>query len=358
MLTSRDAVRTPRRTELGGIALTMLVLMIVVLASSALVIRSLDGLRDTRRDGDRAGATAAAEIALAEAMARIDLGATSSFSGTDVVGAGTSDEIPLRWEAVRNSDGSWSLYAEAGVDDGRRALQALVSRTVAPPRTLFAVDALRLWNNTGIIQGTIGTNGTLSAVGSDLGDRQELAGPAASCTGCDNPIPLSQAVTIENIVVPPAPIQACPVDGVFTGRVNGRAGTPVVCLDPSVPVSFVDEVFVDNGPLVIHVGPQVEVVLDGARINEDLDASELQLTLDSDSAPARFSADFTLMKGVINAPGRTLETEAFALRGSLVIGTFLQPDGAFLTMDDDAAIADTGDVTFELAGWEPIPPRP
>ncbi len=344
--------------ERGGVALTMLVLMIVVLASSALVIRSLDGLRDTRRDGERSGATAAAEIALAEAMVRIDLGATSSFSGSDVVGAGTPDEMPLAWDATRNADGSWSLYAEAGDGEGRRALQALVSRSVAPPRTLFAVDALRLSNNTGIIEGTIGTNGTISSIGSGLGDRQELAGPAASCTGCDNPIPLSEAVTIDPVVVPPPPIQACPSDGVFTGRVNGRAGTPYVCLDPSTPVTFVDRVFVDNGPLVIHVGPRVEVVLDGARINEDLDASELQLTIDADSAPAGFSAEFTLMKGVVNAPGRTLRTDAFALRGSLVIGTFLQSDGAFLTVDDDAAIADTGEVSFELTGWEPVTPRP
>ncbi len=343
--------------ERGGVAITMIVLMVVVLASGALVVRSLDGLRDTRRDGERAGATAAVEVALAEALARIDLGQATSFTGSDVVSAGTPDEMPILWDAVRNADGSWSVYAEAGVDDARRAAQARVAREIAPPRTLFAVDELRLDRNAGVIEGTVGTNGRLKAIASDLGDQQDLAGPAATCVGCDNPIVLATPVEIDDIVVPAAPIRSCPTDAEFRGTIDGAGGVPIVCLDPSTPVTFIGIVEVVNGPLHVHVGPDVDVVLDGAQINVDLDASQLRLVIDDNGTGATFSAETTLMKGVIEAPGRTLETEGFALRGSLLIGTYRQPGGGLLTMDDDAAIADTGDVSFRLVGWEPVTPR-
>lgn len=346
----------PRRTgaapgETGAsVVLAALVLMVMALVGAAMFTDANTTIRASAHDRNLAQARAGAELAVAEAFARIDAGDTGAL-----VGEGTVDDLTYRYRATAVGDDRWLIAATAEVDGVTRALEADVTRDALHPHTLFVVTRADIDRNTGTVEGRFGTNGTVDVTGPAPGETQELYRPDAVCDGCTGAVALDGPRTVTAVTLPGGATRACPDDGVFTGELDGDGGTPVVCDADTAAVTFDGEVIVTNPPLVVYVAAEVALALDGATVNATGDADDFALFVagDPDDAVGSLTATGADITGSLYAPGRSLTTADTTVTGTITIGTLALERTGNLTVAVDDAIA-----TLGSGSWRLSPPRP
>lgn len=343
----------PADREAGNVMLAVLVLMMVVLFSALAFATANHSLVLGADDRDLTRAGAAAELGVHEAFARIDAGETSAFTGTGVV-EGTTHEYVAR----PSGSSTWAVRSEATSGDARRAIRATISRQPLHPFTLFVDESLVIDRNTGTIEGRVGTNGTMEITGPSPGEVQELYRPDGSCRGCINPVALDGPRRLDPVGVSTGPVAACPGGGRFEGAVDGRSGTVVVCDDPATPVVFAGEVTIDNPPLIVHVGREVPLSLDGAVVNDAGPASSLRLHVDGDAADVvtSLSATGSAVTGLLYAPGRSLTTMDTTLTGSATLDRVDVGRGGRLTITADPTIGPLGDGDWRILELRTVVP--
>lgn len=325
--------------EAGNVALSLLVVMVVTLLTTAMFLGARRSLLQGRLDTEAGRAEATAELAIHEAFARIDRGETARF-----VGAGTVGDTSYQYTADPVDRSTWSVRAEASSGSLARALVATIGREARFPHTIFAIDELVSNRNTGLVSGRVGTNGTMTVRGLSPGDVQELYRPDGSCRRCANPLVLDGPRRLDPVVPPSGTVSPCPVDGRFADTVDGEVGTPIVCDDPSIPVVFDGPVQIDNPPLIVHIGPEVGLSLDGSEVNQGGRASDLRLFVhgEASDAESRVTATGADVTGLLYGPGRSLTTADTTWTGSMTLWRVEVGRGGRLTVSEDSTIGPLG----------------
>lgn len=275
------------------IVIAMIVMMILSTLSIALLARTLSVLGSMRSGQNFDAALAAADAGLSDALFKIDQTAPPTFTSNGTAGAGQ-----FVYTAQKVSDREYVVRSRGTVGRSNHAVAARVTRTARFPYALFSQQNLTLDGRVGtsanfysfnVGSGTapdpvhVGSNGTTVCQGG--------AFPSALATkalggnkDCPNFEQLTSPEPTPEVVAPSGPTQSCPVNGVFTGAVDGASGLPYVCREDVV---FQGTVSVVNPPLVVYILAKV-------------DASG-NLLLGADGQPIYHSLD---MRGaVVNAGG-------------------------------------------------------
>ena len=352
MLTGPVAADPGEEGETGNVALTALALMVVTLLTVAMFLGAQRSLLQGRLDTEAGRADAAAELAVSEAFARIDRGATARFAATGTIG-----ETDYAYTAEPVDPSTWSVRAEATAGRTARAVTVTIGREARYPHTIFAVDEFIANRNTGTIAGRVGTNGTMTVTGLSPGTVQELYRPDGECRGCGNPLALDGPRRLDPVGTPSGPAAPCPLDGRFVGTVDGGGGTPVLCTDPAVAVVFEGDVVVSNPPLVVYVGREVALTLDGATVNRGGSAADVRLLVagqpaDLEAEVGAIGADVT---GFLYGPGRSLTATDTAWTGSMTLHRVEVVRNGRLSATEDPAIGSLGDGRWRMIAIRSTP---
>ncbi|MFN3220229.1 MAG: hypothetical protein ACE367_27360 [Acidimicrobiales bacterium] len=324
-----------RDHERGGVAFAMLIVLVVSITGAIALGAGVRSLSSSTELGTSAQARAAAEIGLAEAAVRIGGGAATDFATTATVGSGTATVT-----ATRDGADAWSVAVDVDIAGATRSFRSAITRGADLTVSVFAVSAMRVTDNDGTVDGAVATNGSMEIVGRAPGAAQVLYRPDGTCTGCADPVVRDGPRPIPSTDPPTGTTRDCPTDGELTGPVDGANGVPIVCDDPTVPLVLLDDVTILRPPLVVHVGPDVAVRLDGATVGAG-GASDAFRLVAAGSGP--LEADGASVTGTIIAPERTLRTAATAVVGSIVVGELIVEAGAVFDVRPDVAAAPGGD---------------
>ncbi len=333
----------------SAMAIVLVVTLVVTALVGALASETLLAARQGTAARDGAAASAAAELAVAEAGARIAQGATAGFTGAVTVQGGSAT-----YAAVRVNADAWDVMAQGEVGGRRRALSVGLGREARFPYTLFVDELLTLRNPTGVVTGRVGTNGTMDLTGLAPGSTQELFRPSGTCTGCTNPAVREGPYPLPEAIVP-AETRACPPVGRFEGTVDGAGGIPAWCGDPGIPVSF-GTVTVVNGPLVVMVGPGVPLSLDGAQVNVGGAPDGFRLhKLEPNPGPAStVSADGARLAGLLHAPRTAVTSTGLTVSGSVVVDRLTVDPGGNLSLTWSPSLASIGAAEWRVTRWAEV----
>lgn len=323
------------RTGDRGAALLIAVaaLSLVALVGAVLLADAQSEIRRAERLVDRTEGDHLVEIAVAAAWAEIVDGASLAFEESGAADTGT-------WTVrAAPADDLWVLSVEATTDGDVVTGRITVSRDALVPYTLVVDDAatgpLR-----GRVAGRIGIHGEATFSGRSLGDLQELIGPAANCTGCDNPVAVADGDTsIPMPTLPPAP---CPdSSGTISGALPG--GFRYECTAPGLIV--IDGVVTADGPVVLFFADDVDVRLDNATVHVGGAPADFLIHTDSSSASAIEIID-SQFHGMLDAPDGRLLADGFRWEGTVVVHDLRTLAGSELTgtWSDDLA-------TLGFGGW-------
>lgn len=111
--------------EHGSVVMASLIILVMLLVSVAVTDRVLANVRAARNGQARAAALSATDIAIAEAMARIDRGETASFSGSGVTASST-----FQYSATVVSSSRWHLRADAQSGRAAKSVEMDLNRTL------------------------------------------------------------------------------------------------------------------------------------------------------------------------------------------------------------------------------------
>ncbi len=340
-----------RRSEQGSVAMATLLLVFAALLAAAVAQSGIGGLRDAVADTDRSAASAMSELGLSEAITRIDHGETTTFDGSVTTPSGR-----VRYEATRVAEDSWEIYSEGTAGRSTQARTIRLGRESRFPFALFAAEGVTLVQSG--ITGTLGSNGPVRISGRAPSEPVSLYGPSASCTGCESSVRLDGPRTMADPVVPPT-TRACPVDGVFSGDIDGGAGVAFLCDDPSVPVVFERSVRVSNGPLAVHVAGDVPITMDRAVVNPGGRADEVLVLVHRPAVgpAASLSMEGTSFSGLLYAPSRSVTTGSMRVSGSVVVERFEQTSPGRVSAAYDSAVAGLDTAPWGVYGWARVTPR-
>jgi hypothetical protein len=333
----------------SAMAIVLVVTLVITALVGALASETLLAARQGTAARDGAAAAAAAELAVAEAGARIAQGASAGFTGTVTVQGGGA-----AYTAVRVSADAWDVTAQGEVGGRRRALSVGFGREARFPYAVFADEALTLRTPTGVVSGRVGTNGTMDLTGLAPGSAQELFRPTGTCTGCANPVVREGPYPVAEATVP-ATTRPCPAVGRFEGTLDGAGGIPVWCGAAAVPVSF-GAVTVVNGPLVVLVGPGVTLSLDGAQVNVGgaPDGFRLHKLEPTSGATSTVSANGARFAGLLHAPRTAVTSTGLTVTGSVVVDRLTVSPGGTLSVTWSPALQSIGASTWRVTRWAEV----
>lgn len=248
--------------EGGTIVVAMLVMVMLATLSLAVLTRTLSSLKSIRHGQDYDAALAKADAGVSDALYLIDQSAPPTFTGID--GTATNG---WRYKAIKHSDTAYEVRSIGTVGTSNHGVRVKVTRTARFPYAVFSNQDLVLNGNSAMdiySFATLGGPRTGSAFigsnhqivvnsGAGAGDGQHYFAPYGGCTGCPNPVAhTEQPYRLDPVVAPTGATQACPVDGIFTGTVDGGNGTPYVCHQDVVLSGTIDVV---NPPFLLYVLP-------------------------------------------------------------------------------------------------------
>lgn len=332
------------RDESGSALIISVVVMLVLSTLTlALLARTLSTMTFVRSGQDYDAALAAADAGLAQAVYRIENGASASWEE-----AGTNGGSTYRFYAQRVTSGSgppteFIVSAKGRVGSSRHGVQAKVTRGAMFPFAMFGYQNLAIDGATGVLNFymvgavgspvNVGSNGLVTCHGTMSATVRFMS--VGGFSGC----PSNQWQTLDprqarlDLEPPPSPSLPCPSGGVFTGAVDGGGGTPYVCRQD---VTFTGVVSVVNGPLQVYVLNSLKA--DGtvdenachsldtgsAVINAGQPARQVQLYKDDDCALSvgvgNTSSTLTF-SGVLYAPDSTLTIDGGKwFTGSVMVG--------------------------------------
>ncbi len=353
MATSGVLAGAGRADERGSVAMASLLLVFASLLAAVVVQVGLGGLRDSVADTDRSAASGAAELGLAEAVTRIDQGATASFRGTISV-----HRAEVSYEATEVGDDAWEVYSEGRSGRSTQARTVAVGREGRFPFALFAASGFSLTNNSGSLTGRFGSNGEVRISGRGPSEPVMLYRPTGSCSGCASTVRVDGPRPSPDPVVPDT-TRPCPDSGLFTGQIDGANGVAILCDDPLVPVSFSSTVSVVNGPLAVHVLGDVPITMDGASVNAGGAAEDVLLLVHRPplAASASLSMEGASFTGLLYAPGRNLTVTELRSSGSLVVQRFDQSGSGRIDMAYDSGLAAIESAPWGVFDWRAVTPR-
>jgi hypothetical protein len=276
----------------SAMIIAVVVMMVLSTLTLALLARTLSTMSFVRSGQDYDAALAAADAGLAQAVYRIENGATASWEEGGVNGAST-----YRFYAQRSTSGTsppteFVVSAKGRVGKSRHGVQAKVTRSALFPFAMFGYQNLDLNGATGsqnfYVVGSVGapvnvgSNGLVTCNGASAANLRFKS--VAGFSGC----PVSQWQNLEpkqariDLEPPPSPNVSCPTGGLFTGFVDGHAGSPYVCRQD---VTFSGAVNVINGPLKVYVLNSLKV--DGTVDPDACHALDIGSAVINAAAPAR-----------------------------------------------------------------------
>ncbi len=315
----------------------MLVLMIITILGLALLARSQSWLQATVEASASDRALVASERGVAEALARIDAGLRTNFSGGGPVADGT-----FRYQATMVAPDQFEVEATATIGERQRTIVATIGGTEVVDQELLFVDRRGVLRGPSVaVEGGVGTNGVLDVGDGAVLGNVSLFGGAADCGGCVDPVRVDAARDLPTLPDLGRRSRRCPRSGVFTGIINGNRGIPRRC-DQST-IEFTGTIRVLNGPLIIQIADGTDVSFAGADLNPRGDTDEVQIYVDGERGALELID--SSIQGTIQAPRRTAITNNTSIVGSLVIGELDVQAGSSFRLRGQAL------ATPEVVGW-------
>jgi hypothetical protein len=359
--------RRLNREEKGSLVVSMMVMTMLAVLSTAVMVRALGNATNVRHHQSYSSALSAADGGMADAVYRIDHGASTTF-GPITTGFGTGS---FTYTATKADDVTWSVKSHGTIDGVPHTIQATLSAVLEYPYAIFtqqdlvfngnAGDTITSYNSMTGEQNTghaiIGSNNKIichGGAGND-GDGQDYFTPSGSVTGCENPFQKQGPYDISDPVIP-ASTQPCPTGGTFPSVINGGVGLPYSCVN--VPVTFASTTTVSNGPVIIYVsGSSASISFSGASINTGGQASNFRLlvigAVPIDTGAGSHNGDFT---GVLYAPKSDIVSDGckFSPNGSLTLNSFTCNGGPNFVMKYDDSLRSLVS-SWDTTNWQEIP---
>lgn len=360
------------RSEVGSVAMATLLMIFAAMLGVVAVGRSVAHLRDSVDDGDRASASAGAELGIAEAIALIEQGASASFDGK----VGTPS-VTAAYEATSIDANTWDIYSYGTTGDATQARLVRIERAakVEPEPeaqlALFADRSLQLHSsNKGTIDGGIGSNGQITIGSTKMADAVTLYKPDASCTDCSDVVAADGPRVDTNPVIPTSGTQTCPKEIKFDSTIDGKNGQPYLCMSGE-KFEMPETLKVINPPLIIHIGAGVEIDMENSSINSSGSAEDFMLLIHKPTGwkPAELKAQNAKFNGLLYAPGRSFSAKNFQGNGVFVFGQFRQSESGTISITHDPALdavlggdgdddgSDGADNSWFIADWQKVAPR-
>jgi hypothetical protein len=384
------------------------VIMVLGLLSTAVVARTLAGMKSTRQGQDFSAALANADAGLSDALFRIDqLGnaAASTFCvGSN--GACTLTTVPgapgMQYTARRVDDNTYTVMSKGIVNGQPHAIEATVSRTFSYPYVIFGKSAITFNGNTGDYDPAggagpietldannnivltpapdVATNGQVTCNGSSSPAHHQdyYKGGGTSCANgylvpgtYDPKDPVSSCPAAPNI--PPTPcvpsgVLPCPavggtlpaslLPGVYKCTQADAAGGTI-----SFPGTFtVGAGSANNGAVELFVmstnGTNLNVSIAQSDVNLNGDPTKLRVYLAGAGSVLEgngsHAGSFT---GIMYAPNADATSNACKAdwRGSLVINTFTCDGGPHLQVHYDNRIQTIVSSAWSVSNYTEIP---
>lgn len=355
-----------RSDEQGSIIVAVMIIMIVVLLSSALFVRVIGSSLLVLTRQDTSSSLAAAEAGIADALFRIDNGATATFCVSPTVSDCDHTPVPaapggsapsVSYEATVNSSATtWTIDAVGSYRNMSSGVQQILTRTTKYPFALFGDSDLTFNGSAPAGFGTydsggaagsentsaavsIGSNGTITCSGG-LGTNvtsyyvQGVGGAGSSC-GTSTPVTSTFPYTVPQ--VPPSPVpSACPVDTSGKVNVSSLLGGTYLCTTPitmpgNLSVTGPVSLYIMLDPSMYNASTSALTIAGSADINYSPspaalpDATQLQIFSNSNGTIGNSNGSGTYtFGGIIDAPNASLTGDGCksTYYGALVINTF------------------------------------
>ncbi len=397
-----------RRDERGNMIVAVGVIMVLALLSTAVVARTLSGLKSTRQGQDFSGALANADAGLSDALFRMDqLG--SAPAATFCVGnnaACTVASVPgaptVQYTARRVDDNTYTIYSKGLVNGQFHAIKATVTRSYVYPFAIFAKTTLGFNGNSGDYNASTGvgpvetvdasgnvvttpaadvaSNGQVTCHGSTSPAHQQDYYKGGG-TNCDNAYLLPGNYNPQDPTLTcPAPVNTPPTPCLPASYSPCPAvnGTLPATLAPGVyycnqndlgagatlqfpNVFSVGAGAANNGVVEIYViptnGANLTVSISDAVVNLNGDPTKLRVYLAGgtiDPGNGAHSGDFT---GILWAPNAAEKNPSCTAnwRGALVVNSFTCDGGPHLQVHYDTRIQSIVQSSWTVTNYTEIP---
>ncbi len=370
-----------RDSERGSVIMSMLVVMVIGLLAASMFTYSQANARATLRQEAQRSVTDGLDAAMANAISRIELGDTASFSGS-----GTINGVSYTYAATKNATLKWAIQATATRSTPvsgsiTRAATTTMTGTYAgkSPYALFASRSLQISNDNFALSEPIGSNGAVTVSGDARALAMHTFAPAGSCTGCTNQTTQSPAWPTPQ-PANPTTYQNCPTATLtdangnrsqvygFLGTVDGKNGNPFRCTFRTgnpyfghYPTILYQTVNVINPPVIIHIDSKVTLWFLRADLNPGGDPRNFIVqAVDGPTSGGgfeygRFFDDGTKMTGILNAPSRDVTVDTGVdVTGQMTVGS-LTFKGTSLEVTADARVVDAT-INWKSSEWHAVNP--
>lgn len=322
---------SPRRLpatadERGSLVIAMAVVLVLAGLSIVALARTVAAIGSARVAQDAAGAAAAADAGLTDAVAVLDAAPPAPpfpapfGPGSGPVGPATGGLASFRWTATAAGPASVAIRSVGTVNGRQHQVDAVATRGPQWPWVLATTGSLIL-DGPGSVTGGIAAGGPLVLrSGAGGGTTQDLLGPGAACTGCSAANVIRAPVTFPVAAVPtsPAPLPCPPIP---IGDLD--AGTYLCTGD----IAFRDDARV-RGPVVLYqingaggTGAPTAIRFSSGEVNDDGSAANLII---HKIGPGPVDLGAVSLTGIIDAPEGILAGTGcgFRVRGSVLLGSF------------------------------------
>lgn len=348
-----------REKESGSIVMAMLVMMIIALLGSTILLQSLSELEAADRSTESTSSAGGAEVGVADAIARIRAGETTSFKGSGSLDVGT-----YSYRATQVDKLSFVIYAEATVGESTQAIEVAIEAdeivAVGDPLVRTFTGILSD-DNQGSIEGSVATAGQIRFIGNPPGTTQILMGSGASCDDCPN--------VVRQATVPERPEPRLPADHedrlcwAPTARTtNAGGGWPKHCVrhpyDYEPYVYIREQLDIINGPLIIYVEGALWVDLRTSTINKGGDPENFQMYVWESSYYPYMWLDGADITGIIYAPRRSISVRNLTFTGSMNVDALEISTGGTVNIRGTSTTTGTGEPTnWTVTSWQQVPVR-
>ena len=340
------------RDEQGSLIIALAVILVLSGLTLAVLARTVSALGSARLAQDSAGAVAAADAGVADALYVLD---HTSETGPTVIPPATT--ASYHWTATVTDAYTASVTSTGTVNGHSHTVTVTATRApwvVATAGSLVLDGTNQITAAVPAPQPRLAAGGALVLRdGASGGAGQDLLGPGASCAGCASPTVVAgmQLPDPTPVSPPPSPPPCGTMTSLTPGTLVCSAPLTFSGVVPALPLGQSTEIFVMGG------GAPATVVFGGASVNDGGDPTALVLHIvgagivDPGTGPpgGPGSGSFT---GVLDAPRSSLRSSdcEFSLTGGAALGSLdcVTPApamGPFLTLDSRVVLP--GDM------WQP-----
>lgn len=360
-----------RRDEDGSVAIAMTVVVIATVAAMALLSTVMQGLNAARIDETRANALAQADAGVDAALYAIDRQDWSDVTWVvnpthftmSVNNGGTRFDV----DATQSSSTAWKV-SSTGTDPSGKRRQTIATVSLPPlfyDALFSAANATVTGTPPAIVAATIGTNGTLSVPvgasswwsGFELYGKADQTSANAACTNCGGApyvVPQIRALT----TTPPSPpvtVNACPVNGTFTGTVQPGDYLCAQNVTLTGPITVGNA---GNGTGKVRIWVTAGSLTATGTINNNGAASTFQVFENAASGGGTYAGGTicgATIYGVLYAPGLSVSGcgSRPTIHGAVLVGLWNASVASFYY--DATAASISRDGTWTVTNWHECP---